>query len=59
LGLLGRKNPAAPCSRSFLQARFTLTNGTPKAREISLCDALPLMMSWLVKNRKEAISSTG
>jgi len=53
------KKPAAPSSRNVLQARFTLTKGTPKAREISLCEALPLAMSWLVKNRNEAISVTG
>jgi len=58
-GTGGRKNPAAPSSRNFLQARFTLTKGTPKAREISLCEALPLAMSWLVKNRNEAMSVTG
>jgi hypothetical protein len=45
--------------RNFLQARFTLTRGTPKAREISLCEALPLAMSWLVKKRNEAMSVTG
>jgi hypothetical protein len=41
------------------KACFTVTSGTPKALEIWLCEALPLAMSWLVKNRNDAISSTG
>ena len=53
-GSAGRKKPAAPSSRSFLQDRLTVTSGTPKAREISPCEALPLEMSWLVKKRNEA-----
>ena len=36
-----------------------LTRGTLKAREISLCEALPLAMSWLVKKRNEEMSVTG
>jgi len=53
------KKAAAPSTRSFLQARFTVTSGTPNALEIWLCDALPLAMSWLVKKRNEAMSSAG
>jgi hypothetical protein len=42
-----------------LHARFTLTKGTPKARAISPCDASPLAISWLVKNRNDLKSSAG
>jgi hypothetical protein len=34
-------------------------SGTPKARETCPCEALPLMINWLVKKRNEARSSIG
>lgn len=44
-GTAGRKKPPAPSSRSFLQHRFTVISGTPKARAICPCEAVPLEMS--------------
>ena len=37
--------------------RFTVPRGTPKARAISPCVAVPLTISCVVKNRKLAKSA--
>jgi len=42
---------------AVIDAHITLTIGTPKARDISLCEAVPLAMSWLLKNRNDPLSS--